>query len=148
MAKIKTYTAYFRGKLMYISLFWWIYIKQGWPHGRHPKIVFSIKSLASKSGCDREGSLTTGLIRDPQSWPECQQIHVGTNVHVCMHWKVLVGWPVSWPWRRGHINNNCGKVLHDDLACPNMASATWLHTWIIKYYRSHGAIRTHQSRAI
>jgi hypothetical protein len=26
------------------------------------------------------------------------------------------------------LNNNCGKVLHDDIACPNMGSATWLHT--------------------
>jgi hypothetical protein len=47
------------------------------------------------------------------------------------HRKVHVAWPGSWPWRRGHINNNCGKVLHDDLACPNMASATWLHALII-----------------
>jgi hypothetical protein len=45
---------------------------------------------------------------------------------VCMHRKDLVAWPGSWPWRRGHINNNCGKVLHDDVACPNMASATWI----------------------
>jgi hypothetical protein len=64
-------------------------------------------------------------------------------VCVCMHRKVLVAWPGSWPWRPSHINNNSGKVLHDNFACPNMASATWLHTWIINYYWSHGAIRTH-----
>jgi hypothetical protein len=70
-----------------------------------------------------------------------QQKHVGVYVHVCRHRKVLVDWPGPWPWRRGHINNNCGKLLHDDLASPNMASATWLHTWIINYW-SHGAIST------
>jgi hypothetical protein len=77
--------------------------------------------------------------------------NVNKNVRVCgcvcvrcMHSNVLVAWSGSLPWRRGHIKNNCGKLLHDDLACPNMASATWLHTCIINYYWSHGAIRTHQ----
>jgi hypothetical protein len=57
---------------------------------------------------------TTGLIRHriksqitPLSWPEfrpeCQQKHVGVYVRVCVHRKVLVAWPGSWPWRR-HIN--------------------------------------------
>jgi hypothetical protein len=82
------------------------------------------------------------------SGPKCQQKHVGVYARVCMHRKVLVAWPGSWPWLRGHINKNCGNVLHDDLACPNMATATWLHTLIINYYWSHGAIRTHQSVAI
>jgi hypothetical protein len=54
----------------------------------------------------------------PEFRPECQQKHV----RVCMHGKVLVAWLGSWPWWRGHINNNCRKILHDDLACPNMAS--------------------------
>jgi hypothetical protein len=32
------------------------------------------------------------------------------------------------------FNNNCGKGLHDDLACPNTTSTMWL---IINYYNSH-----------
>jgi hypothetical protein len=72
------------------------------------------------------------------SGPKCQQKHVGVYVRVSLYRKMA--WP--WPWRPGHINNNCGKVLHDDLAWPNMASATWLRTWIIK----HLLVHTEQSR--
>jgi hypothetical protein len=38
----------------------------------------------------------------------------------------------SWLGRsRDHDdgNDNCGKVLHADLACPNMASATFMITY-------------------
>jgi hypothetical protein len=80
-------------------------------------------------------SLTNGLIRrritiNNLTSPECQQKHVGVYARDCMHGMFLVAsWPGSWPWRRGHINNNCGKVLHYDLACPNMASATGRDQW-------------------
>jgi hypothetical protein len=60
------------------------------------------------------------------SGPKCQQKHVRVYVRVCMHRKVLVAWPGSWPWRRGHIINNCGKVLDGDLACSNIVSAALL----------------------
>jgi hypothetical protein len=59
--------------------------------------------------------------------------NVGKNTWVCTCMFACIemsSWLESWPWGLGHINNNCGKVLHDDLACTNMASATWLHTWI------------------
>jgi hypothetical protein len=69
------------------------------------------------------------------SGPNVKKMWVCTCVFACIEKSSLV-------------NNNCGNVLHDDVACPNMASATWLHKWIITYNWSHGAIRTHQSRAI
>jgi hypothetical protein len=64
------------------------------------------------------------------SRPKYQQKHVRVYVRVCMHRKVRVAWPGWWPWRLGHININCGKVLHDDVACPNMASACYMITYI------------------
>jgi hypothetical protein len=80
-----------------------------------------------------ESQLITTIHLGRNSGPKYHQIHVGVYVRACMHRKILVAWPGSWPLRRGHINNNCGKLLHDDLACPNMASATRLHTWTINW---------------